>query len=274
MYSAMPRAETYAVGAISTALKRPETYVGHVREAVNLLKAAASYPRGIFEAAVTTAPRSGDQCHDTPVILVHGYGHNRSAWLVLARHLHQAGFTSVHTVNYNPLVHDVPELAAHLKERIDLIRTVTGSDKVHVVGHSLGGVILRWYVQELGGASAVDTAVSVASPHHGTVAAIAGAAFGRTAKQLLPGSEIVSRLGPSVTGSPVRWVAYYSNLDLIVQPSPNAQLHGATNVLVKDHGHLSMLLAPQVARSITAQLEASEGVGASVRSMSTRRAAA
>jgi pimeloyl-ACP methyl ester carboxylesterase len=248
-------------------LKRPETYVGHVREAVNLLKAAASYPRGIFEAGVTTVPRSGDACHDTPVILVQGYGHNRSAWLVLARHLHRAGFTSVHTVNYNPLAHDVPELAEQLKERIDLIRTLTGSDKVHVVGHSLGGVVLRWYVQELGGASVVDTAVSVASPHYGTIAAIAGVAFGRTAKQLLPGSDVLHRLGSSVAGSPVRWVAYYSNLDLIVQPSPNAQLHGATNVLVKDHGHLSMLLAPQVARSITAQLEASEGVSAIVRAV-------
>jgi hypothetical protein len=37
--------------------------------------------------------------------------------------------------------------------------------------------------------------------------------------------------------------------------------------LVKDHGHLSMLLAPQVARSITAQLEASEGVSAIVRAV-------
>ncbi|HZQ26580.1 MAG TPA: alpha/beta fold hydrolase [Acidimicrobiales bacterium] len=261
----MPKADTYVVGALSTALKRPETYVGHLREALNLARAAVSYPKGIFESSITPGSPCDDGLHDTPVVLVHGYGHNRSAWLVLERHLRKAGFTSVHTVNYNPLAHDVPELAARLKGRIDLIRALTGSPKVHVVGHSLGGVILRWYVQELGGDSVVDTAVSVASPHQGTIAAVAGAAFGRTAKQLLPGSEIMRALGPSVARGSVRWVAYYSNIDLLIQPSPSAKLHGATNVLVKDRGHLSMLLSPVVARSITTQLEAAEGAGAVVK---------
>jgi triacylglycerol esterase/lipase EstA (alpha/beta hydrolase family) len=267
----MPTVETNGVGALSTALKRPETYMGHFREALNLARAAVSYPKGIFESTITTGRPRRDGQHDTPVVLVHGYGHNRSAWLVLDRHLRKAGFTSVHTVNYNPLAHDIPELAARLKERIDLIRSVTGSPKVHVVGHSLGGVILRWYVQELGGAEAIDTAISVASPHHGTYAALAGAAFGRTAKQLLPGSDVMQRLTPAVAGGPVRWVAYYSNIDLLIQPSPSAKLDGATNVLVKDHGHLSMLLSPLVARSITNQLEAAEGTGAVVEPL--RRAA-
>jgi pimeloyl-ACP methyl ester carboxylesterase len=140
---------------------------------------------------------------------------------------------------------------------------------VHLVGHSLGGVVSRWFVQELGGAEVVDTVVTVASPHHGTLAALTAAPFGRTAKQLLPGSEVVTRLNAKPLPKGVRWIAFYSNLDLLVQPGSSGKLDGAVNVLVKDHGHLSILLSVKVARSISAQLEAAEGVGRPVTSLGT-----
>lgn len=257
----MPVAETLDVGVISTALRRRDTYVGHVREALGVARAVAAYPKGMFESAITCGRPCGDMRHDTPVLLVHGFGHNRSAWMVLERHLRKAGFTSVHTFNYNPLVHDVPQIAARLAERVQLLKSVTGAERVHLVGHSLGGVVIRWFVQELGGADVVDTAVTVASPHQGTLAAlsVAAAPFGRTAKQLLPGSDVMHKLASSPLPAQVRWVAYYSNLDLLIQPGSSGKLDGAVNILVKDHGHLSILLSLKVARSIAEQLEAAEG---------------
>jgi hypothetical protein len=60
----------------------------------------------------------------------------------------------------------------------------------------------------------------------------------------------------------VRWVAFYSNLDVLIQPAPSAMLRHpavkATNILVKDQGHLTIMMAPVVARSVVAQLEAAE----------------
>jgi pimeloyl-ACP methyl ester carboxylesterase len=255
----MQLSETVGVGAIATALRRRDTYLGHAREAANLAKCLASYPKGLFEAAITVGRPAGDG-HDTPVVLVHGFGHNRSAWFVLDRQLRAAGFTSVHTFNYNAFVHDVPEIAARLKDRIDLIRAVTGSAKVHLVGHSLGGVVIRWYAQELGGAEGIDTAVTVASPHAGTRAALLAVAGRRTARELMPQSDVMRTLASQPLPPSVRWVAYYSNLDLLIQPCASAKLPGAANLLVKDHGHVSILLSPRVARSIVDQLEASEGV--------------
>jgi hypothetical protein len=74
----------------------------------------------------------------------------------------------------------------------------------------------------------------------------------------------MDRLARGARPSAVRWVAVYSNLDLLVQPCSSAMLLApalrATNVLAKDHGHMSMLLSPPVARAVTAQLEAAEGV--------------
>src|SRR5439155_10075409 len=91
---------------------------------------------------------SGDVRHDRPVLLVHGFGHNRSGWFLLNQRLRRAGFTSVHAWNYDPWRHSVPELAAMLRDRVELLRGVTGAEHVNIIGHSLGGILLRYYVQE------------------------------------------------------------------------------------------------------------------------------
>jgi hypothetical protein len=70
------------------------------------------------------------------------------------------------------------------------------------------------------------------------------------------------RLACGTRPTDVRWVAFYSNLDVLVQPAPSAMLRHpdlhATNVLVKDQGHVTIMMAPIVARSVVDQLEAAE----------------
>ena len=156
--------------------------------------------------------------------------------------------------------------AARLARLVEKTCEETGYEKVHVVGHSLGGILLRWYVQELGGDATVDTAVTIASPHEGTD--LARLVFGprsRTIRQIAPGSPTMRRLAEGARPSPVRWIAYYSNLDALVVPATSAMISApelqAHNVFVKDQGHLSILLAPAVTSSIVEQLLASEGVG-------------
>jgi len=222
---------------------------------------AVRYPLGLFEGAVTTGRPSGRPDHDTPVLLVHGYGHNRSGWWILDRHLRRAGFTSVHRLNYLPLNTGVPALARRLSRRIDEVLAVTGAPRVHVVAHSLGGILLRWYVQELGGDHHVATAVTLGSPHEGTVTAYL--APERTARQLRPGSSVITRLAAGARPSPVRWVAVYSDADLFVWPTSAAGLRApglaATNIEVHGLGHLSLLIDARVVALVAAELEAAEG---------------
>jgi pimeloyl-ACP methyl ester carboxylesterase len=233
-------------------------------EAAATARCALHYPLGLAERALTTGRPSGTTMHDTPVLLVHGYAHNQSGWWALDRHLRRAGFTSVHRLNYVPLGNGVPDLARRVARRVEEIRRLTGAPRVHVVAHSLGGILLRWYVQELGGDRSVGTAITLGSPHEGTLAAYLWPE--RTAVHLRPGSRIIDRLAAGARPSPVRWVAFHSNADLLIRPTGAARLRApaleATNVEVKGLGHLSLLLSPKVLRAVTAQLEAAEGVGA------------
>jgi pimeloyl-ACP methyl ester carboxylesterase len=227
-----------------------------VNEAVSVARCVAVYPMGMLNVSLRTGTPCGDQNRDTPVLLLHGYGHNASAWFMLNTALRRAGFTSVHTMNYNPLADDVPEIAEQLSDRVEMIRMLTGASKVNIVGHSMGGIVARWYVQELDGADKVNTVITLASPHAGTRAAFVGR--GRTARELRPNSWVMRRLNEHAQPTDVRWVAFYGDSDVLVQPTSSGRIDppalNARNVLQPGLGHMSMLLSGDVVNQIIDEL--------------------
>src|SRR5689334_19573824 len=85
-----------------------------------------------------------------PVLLVHGLIDNRSVFTVMRRSLRRRGFTQVCSWNYSPLLADAARGAADLGQHIEQLCARTGHERVHVVGHSLGGLIARYHVQRQG----------------------------------------------------------------------------------------------------------------------------
>src|SRR5690606_22226968 len=137
----------------------------------------------------------------TPVLLVHGYGANKSNWHFLGRHLASAGYDRHHAVNYNPLSGDIPRLAEQLVDRATEFKDHLGVERIHVVGHSLGGVISRYAIQVLG-LEGVDTCVTVASPHGGVRLARYGSQLSslsplHSGLQLRPDSPVMTLLRAS-----------------------------------------------------------------------------
>ena len=246
------------IGSVAKAVARPETYPGHLREAVSIAVTAAVWPTGfadrgiqeIRELAQSPAPAVA-----TPVLLVHGFAANKSNWMFLQRDLRAAGYGRVHALNYNPFRDDIPTIAAACVTRARQLMDATGTDRVHLVGHSLGGIVARYAVQ-LGGLTEAASCITVASPHQGV--ALARFASRGTAAQLAPGSEVLRRLRASSRKLPTRFVAYYSNLDLLV-PGHRAMIGEpvlrARNILVKDEGHLSILLSRRLAGSMLHELD-------------------
>ena len=50
----------------------------------------------------------------------------------------------------------------------DGVRAQTGAARVDLIGHSQGGLVGRYYIKYLGGASEVDSMISLGAPHYGT----------------------------------------------------------------------------------------------------------
>lgn len=189
--------------------------------------------------------------HTAPVVLVHGYGGTRSTWSPLERRLQDAGVTRLHTMTYSPFVPCVPEIARSLVRECHVAMERAGTEAVHLVGHSLGGVVVRYAVQELGLEPHVRTAVTVASPHSGTPAALL--VPGALVASLRPGSPLLAQLRCGARTTSVRWVAYHADADLVVRPR-SARLDdpslGATNVLVPGAGHLGIVRSPRFLASV------------------------
>jgi len=256
------------VAQLAVAVRRPGTWTGQVREIASTAVTAGLWPLGIVGAPVRDSrsggPQSGGQVGD-PVLLMHGYGANRSNWWFLSRHLRAAGFTRVHAVNDHPWRADLPRLAAQCARRIEELREVHGCERVHVVGHSLGGVVARYAIQVLG-APGVATCVTIGSPHGGAPLARLGGPLGgggvlAVGHQLRPDSPEMELMRSCAHASATRFVAFYTNLDMVV-PARRAMIVepelDATNLLIKDHGHFSVMLSRRLASSVVQQLRLSQ----------------
>ena len=177
-----------------------------------------------------------------PVLLVHGLVDNRSIFAVMRRSLRRRGFASVCSWNYSPLLRDVAKAAADLGAHIERICAQTGHDRVHVVGHSLGGLVARHYVQRQGGDRRVDSLVTLGTPHGGSV--LAHALPTPLVRQLRPGSSLLTELAEPVDRCDTRITAVYSDLDQLVLPTSAGRCDhpdlGARNVLVRGVGHMSL----------------------------------
>jgi pimeloyl-ACP methyl ester carboxylesterase len=177
------------------------------------------------------------------------------------------------TLDYSPLSQDVRQVARRLGALVERTCEETGYEKVHVVGHSLGGLVARYYVQRLGGHARVHTLCTLGSPHSGTWSA--RLLPSRLVKQLRPGSDVLAELAEPVRGVETRFVAFWSDLDELIVPKRAARLEHpdlhARNVLLHGVGHMSLPINPRVVREIATLLahldEAGETVTAGVTSI-------
>ncbi|PWW22846.1 alpha/beta hydrolase family protein [Geodermatophilus normandii] len=191
-----------------------------------------------------------------PVLLVHGLIDNRSIFTVMRRGLRRRGFAQVCTWNYSPLLGDVAEGARDLGEHVERICAQTGHDRVHLVGHSLGGLISRYYVQRQGGGRRVESLVTLGTPHGGSV--LAHLLPTPMVRQLRPGSTVLQELAEPAPDWSTPMTAVYSNLDQLVVPTRLGRCDHpdlrARNVLVRGVGHMSLPFHRGVVDEVAATL--------------------
>ncbi|MFE9430819.1 esterase/lipase family protein [Streptomyces sp. NPDC006640] len=193
-----------------------------------------------------------------PVVLLHGFIDNRSVFLLLRRNLAQHGRQHIESLNYSPLTCDIRTAAELLGRHIEEICERTGHDRVDIVGHSLGGLIARYYAQCLGGDTHVRTLVTLGTPHSGTrVAPLMNAH--PIVRQMRPGSSVIEELSRPAPGCRTQFVSFWSDLDHLMDPLETACVEHpdllAQNVRVSGVGHLALPVHPAVATGIRQALD-------------------
>jgi triacylglycerol esterase/lipase EstA (alpha/beta hydrolase family) len=204
---------SFAPQAVNTLTRSVALHLGEVASIATLLalRRAQAIGRGL------EAPRRSDHArcpaNARPVILIHGCGADASCWIPLRASLRRAGYRHIEVMRYNPVGASVPVLAERLARRCEAARH-GGASKVHLIGHSLGGIILRYAMTELGLDACTSAAITIASPHRGTPVASIGTIAQRfgirhAAVDVAPAAPLLARLDGHTTTSAVRWTSYY-----------------------------------------------------------------
>ncbi len=180
---------------------------------------------------------------ETPIIFLHGLMQSPACWLWLKFCLKRQGFTALYSIALPPWK-DVEVLTERLARQVDRVRHATGLQKVHLVGHSMGGLIARNYLQIRGGAEKVDRCLLIGTPNGGSkMAPFSLSALGRL---LMPGSVFLRRLAEAPLPAEARVCVLYSRHDNLVIPYENACLEGATAVELDRVGHVGLLFSRRV----------------------------
>ncbi len=210
------------------------------REAGALLRLATLLPYDL-PASVPVAVRAGDDV----AVLVHGSLATAGAWRPLRRRLEARG-ASVVTFTYGP-GSGVREIAAEIAT---VLGRVPLGARVHLVGHSLGGLAVRWYVQELPHDPRVVRTISVAAPFDG--ARGAWLFPGPAGRDMQRGSAALARLAETAGFAGVPHLSIYGTADTAVATSTSFPV--GDRLVVADAGHNTLLFDDAVVNRIVTEI--------------------
>ncbi|MBV9351457.1 MAG: alpha/beta fold hydrolase [Mycobacterium sp.] len=233
--------------------------MAQAHEAALLMSGAATAPLrlvgGGYKSASNMSPhaKAHAAARTRPVLLVHGFGGSKSHWSLVAQTLSARGLT-VDAISYAPLGTSVEQLADLLVADVERTLSRTAADKVHLVGHSLGGVIIAQAIADPRLKGRVDIVITLGSPFGGSPWA-ALLPFVEVVRALRPGSPLLRRLASTPLPDGVRWLSVTAALDVIVPGRRSVPFHAQVDTItVNDVGHLGMLLSRQVIGCIAAAL--------------------
>ena len=179
----------------------------------------------------------------TPVIFVHGYFQNRADFWWLARRFRQASIGPLYGFNY-PWFVEVDPNVDRLERFVQRVCAQTGSDRVTLVAHSLGGLVCLEYAHT-SGRGRVAQCITVGTPHGGVK--WRGPIIGTVGKQMREHGEFVRERRERPVAAPT--LSVYSTHDNIVHPPTMSQIaaRGGQDVAIDGAGHLSLLFSREVA---------------------------
>jgi pimeloyl-ACP methyl ester carboxylesterase len=181
------------------------------------------------------------------VMLVHGLFATAGVLRPLRREIEarSGAFTTSFTHPPGP---GIPSVARDIARAV---RAISGDARIHLIGHSIGGVAVRYFVQELGSDARVVQTVSIGSPFGGArPARFFPAPVGR---DVAPGSALLERLAHGARQRLAVPHLSIAGLEDHVVPS-GAHLAAGDRVSVPGCGHNSLLYHPSVVGEVVERI--------------------
>lgn len=215
-----------------------------VREVLAHVASLVLLPFGIKKGQRRTARKKAQRT----IILIHGYLGNRSSFFPLLAYLGLVGVGRVITFNYQWRT-GIEQAALELR---DFLRKNVRGGRIDFVCHSMGGVIARVYLQQLGGARRTDRCITLGTPHRGTYNAYWVGS--RVGEDLRPDSRLMAKLEATRgAGAKVKFFSIIAGSDNIVIPRVFAS-NGEDALYIPNVGHFGMLFSPTVFQAIAKNL--------------------
>ena len=181
-----------------------------------------------------------------PILFLHGLGGHRGNFLPMRAWLGLKGRRRGYAIGLTA-GSDLMTLGRELSAAIEDVLSINGlsdSGQVDIVAHSMGGVVARLALLEVGTMQRVHTLITLGTPHAGTQLARLGGT-GRC-RDLRPGSLVMEALSVQVPWrGPTRLVCLWSEADPIMMPAGTAVVEGSAGVLVEGV-HTDSLLRKEV----------------------------
>jgi pimeloyl-ACP methyl ester carboxylesterase len=171
-----------------------------------------------------------------PVLIVGGtYAAEMLYWILESR-LDKDGYTYRFFELPSHGTLDINASADKLKETVDAFLRETGASKLHLIGHSQGGIVARTYIHRHAGQNTVESMISLASPHKGTkfvetdAAKLLGCPGAPPCEQMKVGSPLIQQINNRPPGDLIYYTNFVTNNDSFVTPLMNGTMDGCDRI--------------------------------------------
>lgn len=191
------------------------------------------------------APRLKGSNQPTVVLMVHGFMSNSGIWWWLTWRLRRRGIRGIDSLNLSPVFGTIEQYVRQLDQRVAKLKA-QGATNILLVGHSMGGLVCRSWLQEQADESRNDDALqcqllTLCTPWQGT--RITGYLPWKNLAQLAyQNASVLPHSG--LPGVPA--LSLYSAHDNVVIPYTSGQHQCIESSELSGLGHLSVLFETRV----------------------------